>query len=138
MLKKHCSNDHLNWDKYIPVVEFVYHSTYQNSIRTSPFEMGIGCKSDTRKQISSWRFCFSLPRCLWSKPKILQNSASILYGPFKLVEKILDNSFDVGFKPFFHRYFILVYHPKHLQQLLVELVLPSNLQIMSTSNNFLT
>jgi hypothetical protein len=145
LLRNHCSNDHLNWDKYLPVVEFAYNSTYQNSIRTSPFELG-GYKPDSLKQISSWniddnRFSLNAEEYMrrmkltltQAQDNIVEAQAiqeryynrtrrfhnyqvgdfilvhrdafganqkyfkiqPVFYGPFKLVKKIHDNSFEV-------------------------------------------
>lgn len=54
LLRKHCSNDHLQWDTYLPMVEFAYNSTYQDSIKCSPFELAIGYKPDSMKSVNSW------------------------------------------------------------------------------------
>ncbi|MDN6032870.1 MAG: transposase family protein, partial [Lactococcus lactis] len=55
LIRKHCSNDMLNWDQYLPIVEFAYNSTYQDSIKDVPFRLGIGYVPDSMKKVSHWK-----------------------------------------------------------------------------------
>jgi hypothetical protein len=38
MLRACVLNDHLKWDKYLPLAEFSYNNSYQESIKMLPFE----------------------------------------------------------------------------------------------------
>ncbi|CCH60644.1 hypothetical protein TBLA_0D01360 [Henningerozyma blattae CBS 6284] len=42
LLRSYCSQDQDNWGHFLPQVEFVYNSTFQRSIRASPFEVDLG------------------------------------------------------------------------------------------------
>lgn len=55
LLRKHTSNDMYNWDKYLPVVEFAYNSTFHDSIKMPPFKLAYGYVPDSPKTVSSWK-----------------------------------------------------------------------------------
>lgn len=42
LLRSYCNIDQDRWDEFLPHIEFVYNSTYQRSIKASPFEIDIG------------------------------------------------------------------------------------------------
>ncbi|MDN6023375.1 MAG: hypothetical protein L0I32_06045 [Lactobacillus sp.] len=54
LIRKHASNDMFNWDRYLPVMEFAYNSTYQDSIKMAPFKLAYGYVPDSPKAVSSW------------------------------------------------------------------------------------
>ncbi|TID17214.1 hypothetical protein CANINC_004073 [Pichia inconspicua] len=54
LLRKHAGNDMFNWDQYLPITEFAYNSTYQDSIKMPPFKLAYGYVPDSPKAVNSW------------------------------------------------------------------------------------
>ena len=51
-LRKYCANDMNNWDSYLPTLEFAYNSTYQDSIKCSPFKLALGYEPESFKKVN--------------------------------------------------------------------------------------
>lgn len=47
MIKSYANTDHRHWDDYLPMIEFVYNSTYHHSIQCTPFEADLGYTPST-------------------------------------------------------------------------------------------
>ena len=45
MLKMYTDEDQTDWDTYLPFVLYAYHSSYQSSLRSTPFGMMYGRES---------------------------------------------------------------------------------------------
>lgn len=52
-LRKHCANDMLRWDEQLAAIEFAYNSTYQNSIKTTPFQLALGYLPESFKKVNT-------------------------------------------------------------------------------------
>lgn len=50
LLRKYSSNDQLFWDEHLSMCELSYNSTYQDSIKASPFEIAYGYESNMIKK----------------------------------------------------------------------------------------
>jgi hypothetical protein len=72
--------DGLKWDKHLPLAEFSYNNSYQESIKMSPFEALYGrpCRTPLSWSESGKRVIFGLDIVTEVKEKVKQIQANIL------------------------------------------------------------
>jgi hypothetical protein len=80
MIRACVLNDGPKWDKYLPLLEFSYNNSYQESIKMSPFEALYGrpCRTPLSWSESAERVFFGPKIVTEAKEKIKQIRANIL------------------------------------------------------------
>ncbi|OUT21748.1 hypothetical protein CAS74_002720 [Pichia kudriavzevii] len=54
LLRKYSSNDQLSWNEHLSMCELSYNSTYQDSIKASPFEIAYEYEPNMIRKVNSW------------------------------------------------------------------------------------
>jgi hypothetical protein len=80
MLRTYVLMDGLKWDKHLPLAEFSYNNSYQESIKMSPFEVLYGrpCRTPLSWSESGERVIFDLDIVTEAKEKVKQIQSNIL------------------------------------------------------------
>jgi hypothetical protein len=80
MLRACVLMDGPKWDKHLPLAEFSYNNSYQESIKMSPFEALYGrpCRTPLSRSESDKRVIFGLDLVTEAKEKVKQIQANIL------------------------------------------------------------
>jgi hypothetical protein len=80
MLRACALSDGLKWDKHLPLVEFSYNNSYQESIEMSPFEALYGrpCRTPLSWSESDERVIFGPGMVIEAEEKVRQCRANIL------------------------------------------------------------
>jgi hypothetical protein len=80
MLQSYVLNDGLKWDQHLPLAEFLYNSSYQESIKMSPFEAlyGRSYRTPLSWSESDERVIFGLNIMTKAEEKVRQIWANIL------------------------------------------------------------
>ncbi|KGK36121.1 hypothetical protein JL09_g4729 [Pichia kudriavzevii] len=54
LLRKYSANDQLSWNEHLSMCELSYNSTYQDSIKASPFEIAYEYEPSMIRKVNSW------------------------------------------------------------------------------------